>query len=165
GERQRSRARAGRAEADRRRRPGDQREARAGARSGGESASVGRRVRLHRRQTLAVPVASVHRQRESEERPGLGRSGGNGRRFQRLRHSFARGDSAMIYRRALGALLTFSALVASATLAHAALDATDTTWDGGTPPQGVYFHWYEPSFYTGFAPRTQDPARLHIHLS
>ena len=50
-------------------------------------------------------------------------------------------------------------------LARAALDATDTAWDGSTPPDGIYFHWYEPSFYTGFAPRTQDPSRLHIRLS
>lgn len=50
-------------------------------------------------------------------------------------------------------------------LAHAALEVSDTTWDGTTPPPGVYFHWYEPSFYTGFAPRTQDPSRLHIRLA
>ena len=49
--------------------------------------------------------------------------------------------------------------------AFAALDATNTTWDGSEPPQGVYFYWYEPSFYTGFAPRTQDPQRVHIRLS
>ena len=49
--------------------------------------------------------------------------------------------------------------------AYAALEAGDTTWDGSEPPQGVYFHWYEPSFYTGFAPRIQDPQRLHIRLS
>ncbi|HVO23798.1 MAG TPA: hypothetical protein VMW56_09230 [Candidatus Margulisiibacteriota bacterium] len=49
--------------------------------------------------------------------------------------------------------------------AFAALDATDTTWDGSEPPEGVYFYWYEPSFYTGFAPRTQDPQRVHIRLS
>ena len=49
--------------------------------------------------------------------------------------------------------------------AFAALDASDTTWDGSEPPQGIYFHWYEPSFYTGFAPRTQDPQRVHIRLS
>ena len=41
----------------------------------------------------------------------------------------------------------------------------DVAWDGSEPPPGVYFHWYEPSFYTGFAPRTQDPARAHIRLS
>ncbi len=38
-------------------------------------------------------------------------------------------------------------------------------WDGSKPAQGVYFYWYEPSFYTGFAPRTQDPTRAHIQLS
>ena len=32
-------------------------------------------------------------------------------------------------------------------------------------PHGVLFYWYEPSFYTGFAPRTQDPSRPHIQLS
>ncbi len=38
-------------------------------------------------------------------------------------------------------------------------------WDGSELPQGVSFYWYEPSFYTGFAPRTQDPTRPHIRLS
>ncbi len=38
-------------------------------------------------------------------------------------------------------------------------------WDGSEPPSGVLFYWYEPSFYTGFAPRTQDPTRPHIQLS
>jgi hypothetical protein len=38
-------------------------------------------------------------------------------------------------------------------------------WDGSQMPQGVLFYWYEPSFYTGFAPRTQDPGRAHIQLS
>jgi hypothetical protein len=49
--------------------------------------------------------------------------------------------------------------------AFAALQATDKTWDGSQPPQGIYFHWYEPSFYTGFAPMTQDPTRAHLRLS
>jgi hypothetical protein len=49
--------------------------------------------------------------------------------------------------------------------AFAALQATEKTWDGSAPPQGIYFHWYAPSFYTGFAPTTQDPARAHIELS
>ncbi len=65
------------------------------------------------------------------------------------------------------ALLVLAA-AASATAppaARAALEAGDTTWDGSEPPQGVYFHWYEPSFYAGFAPRTQDPSRVHIELS
>src|SRR5262244_3096842 len=29
---------------------------------------------------------------------------------------------------------------------------------------GVYYDRREPSFYTGFAPRTLDPQRLHLHL-
>ncbi len=53
----------------------------------------------------------------------------------------------------------------SSTRAFAALEATDKTWDGSAPPQGIYFHWYEPSFYTGFAPTTQEPDRVHIELS
>lgn len=61
------------------------------------------------------------------------------------------------------ALAALASLLGST--AFAALQATDTTWDGSEPPQGVYFHWYEPSFYTGFAPRTQDPKRVHIRLS
>jgi hypothetical protein len=31
-------------------------------------------------------------------------------------------------------------------------------------PPGVYFYRLEPSFYTGFAPRCQDPKRIHIRL-
>ncbi|MGH7790299.1 MAG: hypothetical protein ACRERC_25750 [Candidatus Binatia bacterium] len=49
--------------------------------------------------------------------------------------------------------------------AFAALQASETAWDGSEPPQGIYFHWYEPSFYAGFAPQTQDPSRAHIELS
>jgi len=49
--------------------------------------------------------------------------------------------------------------------ARAALDATETEWDAAEPAPGVYFGWYEPSFYTGFAPRTQDPDRVHIELA
>ena len=30
---------------------------------------------------------------------------------------------------------------------------------------GTFLVWYAPSFYTGTAPRTQDPDRLHIHLA
>jgi hypothetical protein len=38
------------------------------------------------------------------------------------------------------------------------------SWDGSEPAPGVYFYWYEPSFYTGFAPRTQDRDRVHLEL-
>jgi hypothetical protein len=35
----------------------------------------------------------------------------------------------------------------------------------GEPPRyGVFYDEREPSFYTGFAPRADDPAHLHIHL-
>ena len=62
------------------------------------------------------------------------------------------------------ALVVLLALLAPIT-ALTALQATDKAWDGSAPPQGIYFHWYEPSFYTGFAPTTQDPSRAHIELS
>ncbi|MFN2377320.1 MAG: hypothetical protein ABR538_12340 [Candidatus Binatia bacterium] len=32
------------------------------------------------------------------------------------------------------------------------------------PGYGVYYERYEPTFYTGFAPRTGDPRRLHVHI-
>jgi hypothetical protein len=38
------------------------------------------------------------------------------------------------------------------------------SWDGSKPAPGIYFYWYEPSFYTGFAPRTQDGNRVHLEL-
>ncbi len=32
------------------------------------------------------------------------------------------------------------------------------------PYYGVYFNQAEPAFYTGFAPRCQDPRRIHLHV-
>jgi hypothetical protein len=33
------------------------------------------------------------------------------------------------------------------------------------PPRfGMYYDRYEPAFYTGFAPRADDPRRVHLHL-
>ena len=33
------------------------------------------------------------------------------------------------------------------------------------PPRfGMYYDRYEPAFYTGFAPRADDPQRVHLHL-
>jgi hypothetical protein len=43
--------------------------------------------------------------------------------------------------------------------------AAEPAWDGAGPAPGVYFDDYEPSLYTGFAPRTQDPTRIHLELS
>jgi hypothetical protein len=34
----------------------------------------------------------------------------------------------------------------------------------GDPPYGLYYDRREPSFYTGFAPRTLDPLRIHLHV-
>jgi hypothetical protein len=34
----------------------------------------------------------------------------------------------------------------------------------GDPPYGLYYDHREPSFYTGFAPRTVEPARIHLHV-
>lgn len=43
--------------------------------------------------------------------------------------------------------------------------AKGIVWDGSEPAPGVWFYWYEPSFYAGFAPKTQDKTRVHIQLS
>ncbi len=50
-------------------------------------------------------------------------------------------------------------LLLPAALARAAASRgiDDPTW-------GVYYDRREPSFYTGFAPRTLDPARIHLHV-
>ena len=32
------------------------------------------------------------------------------------------------------------------------------------PVYGVYYDRREPSFYTGFAPRSQDPDRVHLQI-
>lgn len=63
-------------------------------------------------------------------------------------------------------VLAALAVLALPVAARAAMEAQgDTSWDGSQPPEGIFFHWYQPSFYAGFAPRTQDPTRPHIELS
>jgi hypothetical protein len=57
-------------------------------------------------------------------------------------------------------LLISLALVAAST-AHA---DSGPAWDGSRPAPGVYFYWYEPSFYTGFAPRTQNRSWVRLEL-
>lgn len=32
------------------------------------------------------------------------------------------------------------------------------------PAYGIYYDRYEPTFYTGFAPRALDPKQIHVHL-
>jgi hypothetical protein len=63
--------------------------------------------------------------------------------------------------------LFFLLLLAGVITGHGAYAGgnSDIIWDGSLPPQGVSFYWYEPSFYSGFAPRTQDSTRTHILLS
>jgi hypothetical protein len=34
----------------------------------------------------------------------------------------------------------------------------------GPPRYGSYYQRWEPTFYTGFAPRADDPRRIHLHL-
>ena len=61
--------------------------------------------------------------------------------------------------------ITFGALVALGLCSATPVQAGDKfSWDGSKPAPGVYFYWYEPSFYTGFAPRTQDRNRVHLEL-
>jgi len=53
------------------------------------------------------------------------------------------------------------AMLAACSIAGA---AEKIEWNGDEPAPGVYFYWYEPSFYTGFAPRTQNRDRIHLEL-
>jgi hypothetical protein len=61
-------------------------------------------------------------------------------------------------------LLLFTAVLAWL-FPFAQADAGD---DAGPPPDladyGVFYNRYEPTFYTGFAPRALDPRRLHLHV-
>src|SRR5512143_1216901 len=113
---------------------------------------------------MALPVPAVLGKRRAEEHSGAGAARGPGRTRTRERYAVTRGHHPMRIARTFAAACALGITLACCS-AFAALEATDTTWDGSEPPQGVYFHWYEPSFYTGFAPRTQDPPRLHIRLS
>ena len=67
----------------------------------------------------------------------------------------------------IGKLALALAILSMAMLPSGVSSATNkgVVWDGSEPAPGIYFYWYEPSFYAGFAPRTQDPTRIHIELS
>ncbi len=45
---------------------------------------------------------------------------------------------------------------------------TRNTQDPDSPPDlracSIFYQKYEPAFYTGFAPRSRDPKRLHLHV-
>lgn len=70
--------------------------------------------------------------------------------------------------------LSFSAMIAG--LMFSGISNASTSEPGGTAKKptelrndpasmpGIYFYRLEPSFYTGFAPRTQDPKRVTINL-
>jgi len=58
-----------------------------------------------------------------------------------------------------------AAAAIAASIAVTAAPADVTPIDDSDPSgYGIYYRTYEPSFYTGFAPRTDDPARLHLHV-
>src|SRR5690349_2511139 len=136
---------------------------------------MGYRVRVQGRQALALPMPAIPGQRCAHQRSSARVAGGPEVEHCRKEDAIPGGDSPMNVSRArrlirspLLPLIVVSLVVGMSLLpwpAFAALDASDTTWDGSEPPQGIYFHWYEPSFYAGFAPRTQDPQRVHIGLS
>jgi hypothetical protein len=65
----------------------------------------------------------------------------------------------------LRALLLTAIMAGAGFSTTSALHAEGISWDGSKPAPGQYFYWYEPSFYAGFAPRSQDPSRFHIELS
>ena len=68
---------------------------------------------------------------------------------------------------ALTALLCAPAVIAAKDFAAPALsgDRAEKGLMVEEPPRyGVFYDEREPTFYTGFAPRTDDPTRLHIHL-
>jgi hypothetical protein len=68
-------------------------------------------------------------------------------------------------RRLLLTLLSlWGGLFLSAGLAVAALDVADPDAPVDLSRYGIFYDRYDPSFYTGFAPRARDPRRLHLHV-
>src|SRR5262249_59057435 len=110
---------------------------------------------------LALPVSAISRQRRAEEHPGARPARGEERR-QRSGAALARRCHQMRIADTLAAALL--ALALAPPVVRAALEATETDWDASEPAPGIYFHWYEPSLYAGFSPRTHDPRRLPLHL-
>ena len=54
----------------------------------------------------------------------------------------------------------FSVVQAAGPVNNQSLDQKDAE----NQPQGVFYYRIEPSFYTGFAPRCQEPKNIHIHV-
>jgi len=59
----------------------------------------------------------------------------------------------------IGFLLALAAAI-SAAVPAAAVEMQITE----APQVGTYYERWEPTFYTGFAPRGDDPARIHLHV-
>ena len=64
--------------------------------------------------------------------------------------------------RRLGPLL--AGLLALCAGAAAAAERSDPNAPVDLSVYGIFYDEYEPSFYTGFTPRTRDPKRLHLHV-
>ena len=111
-------------------------------------------------------MSSGRSQKKSRTEPQRSRSLMYRKRRTESRSPFLLCASVSLCEILLLGLTTVVLAVGSPARVDAALDNHgEVAWEGSAPPQGVYFHWYEPSFYTGFAPRTQDPSRLHIRVS
>ncbi len=69
-----------------------------------------------------------------------------------------------VFKLTLMVLLFFSSSVFFVQAAEPLKNQLQRPEDSDTRLQGVYYDRIEPSFYTGFAPRCQDPRHIHIHL-
>jgi len=59
-------------------------------------------------------------------------------------------------------LLTLSLPILMGWFCAAAAEDPDAPVD--LSQYGIFYERYEPTFYTGFAPRSEDPKRLHLHV-
>src|SRR5262249_14951687 len=102
--------------------------------------------------------ASAIRQRQGDGAEPRAPQGGRGP-HARSREAAARlsGEEAEV------GIARWIAMVSLSVLAPVAVRAS-----GGQPTDpasfGIYYDRREPSFYTGFAPRTPDPSHLHLHI-
>jgi hypothetical protein len=62
----------------------------------------------------------------------------------------------------LGLLLMVSLMLPATAVPAGAAEPARTLEE--PPRYGVYYQTYEPTFYTGFAPRIPDPRRLHLEI-
>lgn len=69
----------------------------------------------------------------------------------------------------IGAIVWASSLGAGAAAGQQAGPSPTRSSSAGdavtaSPSYGVFYERHEPTFYTGFAPRTLDPQRIHLHI-